>query len=235
MPLYYQLKEILLEYITNQHTDLDVPIPPEVEISAHFEISRPTVRQAINELVVEGYLFRVKGKGTFVSKSKINQSFLRELDSFNNEMREKGLHPSTKVLRATVINSDRKISEALQIPFGMEVIELRRLRFANDEPIVSVITYLPYEKCKAILSKDLENESLYQILQDECGYILKKAVRQLEASLVGEYEAELLRVERGAPIQYIKTITYLSDDTPIEYSLAKYRGDRNKFTFEIER
>ncbi|WP_028562833.1 GntR family transcriptional regulator [Paenibacillus pinihumi] len=233
IPYYYQLKEILLDYITNHHPDRNVPIPAEVDISAHFNVSRPTVRQAINELVVEGYLVRQKGKGTFVMKPKISQAFLQNLESFNNEMTKKGLEPSTKVIGLEVIECDEKAGDALRIPAGSKVIKLRRLRYANDEPIVYVITYLPYDRCLPIMDKNLEFESLYSILREVCGLSLLKAVRNLEAVLAGEYEADLLDIEKGAPIQYIKSVTYLEDGSPIEYSLAKYRGDRSQFTFEL--
>jgi GntR family transcriptional regulator len=232
-PLYYQLKEILLEYIPNHRQDS--PIPTELELSHHFGISRPTVRQAISELVTEGYLYRIKGKGTFVARPKIHQEFLRVLDSFNNEIAKKDLKPSTKVLGMKVIECDKDISKALNIAVGSKVIKLKRLRFVNDEPIVIVTTYLPFNKCNLILEKDFEKESLYTVLEKDCGYILSKAVRELEAILAGEYEASLLKIEEGAPIQFIKSVTYLSDNTPIEYSFAKYRGDRNKFTFEMKR
>lgn len=232
IPLYYQLKEILLEYI-QKNSGSNKQIPTEAELSEHFGISRPTVRQAINELVVEGYLTRYKGKGTFITKPKINQSFLQVIDSFNNEMRQKGLVPSTKVLGLKVVDSDDTISEMLSIGKNSKIIQLRRLRFANGEPIVYVVTYLPYEKCKPIMDKDLEKESLYDLLREVCGFDLLKAVRQLEAILAGEYEAKLLGVVPGAPIQYIRSVTYLTDGSPIEYSLARYRGDRSTFAFEL--
>lgn len=235
IPLYYQLKTILLEYIKEHHTDLESPIPTEVDISEHFGISRPTVRQAINELVVEGYLYRIKAKGTFISKPKIKQDFLLVLDSFNKEMRKKGLNPSTKILNKEVINSDEKVSAALNIPVGSKVIQVSRLRFANDEPIVFVMTYLPYDKCPSIMAKNLESESMYEVLESDCGLLISGATRSLESILAGEFEGRLLGIEKGAPIQYFESIAYLSDGTPIEFSLAKYRGDRNKFTFELKR
>ena len=235
IPLYYQLKTILLEYIKVHHTDMETPIPAEVEISQHFGISRPTVRQAINELVVEGYLYRIKAKGTFISKPKIKQDFLLSLDSFNNEMRKKGLRPSTKILSLEVADSEEKVSEALRLKAGSRVIKLSRLRFADDEPIVFVVTYLPYDKCPAIMTKNLETESMYEILENDCKLPISSAVRSLESILAGEFEAKLLEIEKGSPIQYFESIAYLSDGTPIEFSLAKYRGDRNKFTFELKR
>lgn len=235
IPLYYQLKTILLEYIKVHHTDIETPIPTEVDISEHFAISRPTVRQAINELVVEGYLYRIKAKGTFISKPKIKQDFLLVLDSFNNEMHKKGMIPSTKILNIEVIFSDEKVSNALRLPLGSKVIQLSRVRFANNEPIVFVVTYLPFDKCPGILKKNLEIESMYEILEKECGLLISGATRSLESILAGEFEAKLLQIEKGSPIQFFESIAYLSDETPIEFSLAKYRGDRNKFTFELKR
>ncbi|REK71211.1 GntR family transcriptional regulator [Paenibacillus paeoniae] len=232
VPYYYQLKEILLEYIVEK-PDNNNQIPTEIELSEHFGISRPTVRQAINELVFEGYLTRQKGKGTFITKTKINQSFLQVLESFNHEMVRKGLTPTTKVIGLKVMEADSSIAEMLKIAVNDQVIQLRRLRFANDEPIVYVITYLPYEKCQAIMDKDFQRESLYDLLSKECGFELLKAVRKLEAVLAGEYESQILEIEKGTPIQFIKSVTYLADETPIEYSLAKYRGDRSQFTFEL--
>ncbi|MCX7708778.1 MAG: GntR family transcriptional regulator [Clostridia bacterium] len=235
VPLYYQLKKILFEYISEHHQDVEVPIPTEIELSNHFDISRPTVRQAINELVVEGYLYRVKGKGTFIAKPKINQDFLLKLESFNTEMKEKGFTPSTRILSVEVVRSDEAVSKALKINEGSNVIQLSRLRFADSEPIVYVVTYLPYDKCSNITSMNLAEGSLYEILKQEYHLDVASVTRNLEAVLAGEYEANLLGIEKGAPIQFIESIAQLSDGTPIEYSLARYRGDRNKFTFELHR
>ena len=233
IPLYYQLKEILLEYI--QYAEAGSDFPTELELCEQFDISRPTVRQAINELVVEGYLQRIKGKGTFISEPKIKQDFLVALKSFTEEMQEKGVVPTTKVLEVEKSPCDDKVSAALNIPIGSEVIQLKRLRFANNIPIVLVVTFLPAAKLPDIFSKDFENESLYRIIEEEYGYTIDRATRTLEARVTGEDEAELLGIKEGDPIQFIETIAYLDDGTPIEYSLAEYRGDKSEFTYELKK
>lgn len=235
IPLYFQLKNILLEYITEHHKDKYAPIPTEVDISNHFGISRPTVRQAINSLVAEGYLYRIKGRGTFISKPKFNQNFLQALESYNVEMQRKGLMPSTKLLSLEVIPCDEKVAEALKLASSSRVIKLSRLRYADDEPIVFVVAYLPYDKCPDFVNRNLETESIYEILENDYKLVIDKASRSLESTLAGSFEAELLHIEKGSPIQYFESITYLSDETPIEFSIAKYRGDRNKFAFELKR
>jgi len=234
IPLYYQLKTILLEYI-KEHQGMEEPIPTEVEISEYFGISRPTVRQAINELVVEGYLYRIKAKGTFISKPKITQDFLQTLDSFNNEMRKKGLVPSTKILQKEIVKSDEKIAQVLKLETGADVIRLTRLRSADNEPIVFSITYIPYNVCPSLMDHDLENESLYEVIEKETGKLVSNAVRSLECVTASEFEAKLLNIDKGAPVQYFESIVSLEDGTLVEYSLAKYRSDRSKFTFELRR
>jgi GntR family transcriptional regulator len=231
IPLYYQLKEILLEHI--KESKQGESIPTELELCEQFNISRPTVRQAVNELVVEGYLERLKGKGTFISRSKIRQDFLIYLESFNSEMKRKGLTPTTRVLEFIQEKCDQQVSEALRIKKGSEVIKLRRLRLANVEPIVVVLTFLPARALPGFLLKDLVHGSLYDIIEKEYGLTIDRAMRTLESISAGEYEAELLQIEKGSPIQYIETITYLVDGNPIEFSKAHYRGDRNKFRFEL--
>lgn len=235
IPLYFQLKNILLEYITEHHHDHDAPIPTEVDISNHFGISRPTVRQAINALVVEGYLYRIKGRGTFITRPKIRQEFLQALESYNTEMKKKGLEPSTKVLGLEVEPCDEKTAGALKLNTGDRVIKLSRLRYVNGEPIVFVVTYLPYDRCPGFVNRDLESGSIYEILENDYKLVISRASRSLEPIPAGDFEAKLLLIEKGAPIQYFETVAYLADDTPVEYSLAKYRGDRNKFTFELKR
>ena len=121
VPLYYQLKTLLEEYIEKEHTNYEEPIPTEMEISEAFGISRPTVRQAINSLVVEGKLYRKKSKGTFVNRPKIHQNFLESIQSFNEEMKEKGLTPKTEVLGLEVVACDEEVGRALQLEMGAEL------------------------------------------------------------------------------------------------------------------
>ncbi|MFP4562565.1 MAG: GntR family transcriptional regulator [Spirochaetia bacterium] len=233
IPLYYQLKELLLEVI--KVSEVGTVIPSEMELCSRYNISRPTVRQALKELVVEGHLQRHKGKGTFVSRPKINQDFLLVLESFNDEMQQKGLRPETEVLEFEKTESDRRIREKLALADHEPVIKLRRLRSIDGEPMVLVLTYLPYSLFPGLLDKDMQSASLYGTLEDEYGCILSRSIRTLESRLAGEYEARILGVPKGAPLQYIETTTYRNDGRPVEFSIAQYRGDRNSFTFELSK
>ncbi|MCP4400743.1 MAG: GntR family transcriptional regulator [bacterium] len=233
LPLYYQIKEILLDYI--KHAEEGGLIPAEQELCQHFEVSRQTVRQAITELVSEGYLYRMKGKGTFISERKIRQEFLLVLDSFNDEMRRKGLLPTTKVLEFSLSTCDGEVGKALKAPEGSEVIRLRRLRFVNNEPFVLVLTFLPYDKLSDILSRDFERESLYHVIEEDYGYTIDRATMTFGARMASEYDAHLLGLKTGEATQFVERTTYLDDGNVIEYTTAEYRWDRNTFTLELKK
>lgn len=235
VPLYYQLKTLLEAYIENEHQNYDEPIPTEMEISEVFGISRPTVRQAINSLVVEGRLYRKKSKGTFVMRPKIHQNFLESIQSFNEEMQEKGLTPKTEVLGLEAVNCSEEVGRALQLEVGSRVIRLERLRYAGDEPIVHVISYLPHDLCYKMLNCDFAKVSMYHVMEMDLNLTIEYATRRLEAVLAGSFIAGQLSINKNAAIQYIQTIAYLTNGTPVEYSQANYRGDRSHFTFKLKR
>lgn len=233
LPLYYQIKEMLLEFI--HKSPEGTLIPTEVALCEHFEVSRQTVRQAISELASEGYLTRKKGKGTFVSEHQVKQDFLLMVASFDDEMRRKGFTSTTKVLEFTLEKSDAKMSEILGLKKGSDIVKLRRLRFANSEPFVLVLTYLPYYKMTKIMSVDFNKTSLYKVMEEDYQLTIETASMILESYTAKEFQAKHLGIKVGDPIQMIQRVTYLPDGTPIEFSKAEYRGDRNKFTINLKR
>jgi len=231
IPLYYQLIEVIQNYI-NEHDD-SFPIPTENDLCKIYEISRPTVRQAINELVTEGLIVREKGRGSFINKKKIPQDFLLNIISFNDEMQSKGLKPDTKVLAFCSRKPTPEVMKNLRIKSTDSTYFLSRLRSINGEPIVLVNTYLPSSLTKGILRKNMEKESLYHIIEHDFGYKILRTLRTLEIRKAGKYEASLLNMKEGDPIHFIQTIAFIENDTPIEFSTAYYSGERNKFTVEI--
>lgn len=233
IPLFYQLKMAILEQIKNNKYPVGSLIPTESEFSSIFKISRTTVRQAIVELVKEGWLYRVKGKGTYVSKPKIQQSFIKKLESFNDQIERLGMIPSTEVLELTILKPTNKIIEALNLNFDEKVILLHRIRMANNEPIVTIKTYLPYNLCNFIMNHDLKNERLYKILSLNPQTEIFRVERIVEAIEATKEDSRLLKIKPKKPIQYFESIGYNSNGLPIEFSIARYRGDRNKFEVTV--
>ena len=231
IPLYYQLKELLKEQIKN--SKVGDTIPTEIELCEHFKISRPTVRQAISELVAEGYLRRSKGKGTFVHAPKIRRDFLLVLESFNKEMSEKGFNPSTRLLSLKKTFPDGLVAERLMLPVSSKVMYIRRLRFTDGIPLMVVNSYLPAKMVRGIEKFDLEANSLHFVLKNDYKYEFGRATRSIEAIPAEQKIAELLEIEEGSPVQFIETLIYLTDGTPLKYAKAWYRGDRCRFTYEL--
>src|SRR5690554_6426334 len=138
VPLYYQLKETILSEIKKENYKKGDAIPTEKELSEIFDISRTTVRQPVKELVNEGWLYRVKSKGTFVSSPKINQNFVQSIESFNDEIRNSGRVPRTELIDFNVLVPPEDIAKELGIKPDEQAICVHRIRFADEEPIVTV-------------------------------------------------------------------------------------------------
>jgi len=231
IPLYYQLKQYILEQIKNGEWPAGFQIPAEQQFCDKFNISRPTVRQAVSELVAEGQLLRA-GRFVSIPKPKMAGAFFNTLQSFNSEMVAKNLQPSTKVLRLDVRRHE-EAQERLQT--SSEVIYLERLRFADGEPIVWVETYLPQPAMQALLSVDFEKHSLYETIEKRYPIKISRVERIFEALAATVNEADILDVKKGSPICFVKTIAYNQHDEPLEFSMARYRGDKSKFRVCIER
>ncbi|KHF41672.1 GntR family transcriptional regulator [Halalkalibacter okhensis] len=229
LPLYYQVKELLKKEIHINKIKVGEMIPSERELSDMFDISRPTVRQAINDLVNEGVLKRKKGLGTFVSQPKINQRFLENLTSFKDEMEEKGLPNSTKLLDIKDVDCNDHINKIFHEKYN-KFVYIERLRYVKKSPVVIVSTYIPKELAPDLLKEDLTNFSLYEILQKTYHLNIKNAKRIMEAINASSQEAIWLNIEPNAAVMLIKTIAYLDNQMPFEYTIARYRGDFSSFT-----
>lgn len=232
VPLFYQLKNIILSEIKNGQYKVGDVLPTEAELTEKYEISRTTVRQAMTELVQDGWLHRMKGKGTFVSQPKIqHQTFIKKIESFNEQIKRLGMVPSTEVLELTKISANKEIADILQISEGDDVVYLFRKRMANHEPIVTIQTFLPYKYCLNLFNYDLNEKRLYEILSQNANTKIYRIKRKIEAVEATKEDAQLLGIKQGKPIQFFISTGYNAFDQPIEYSLARYIGSRN--TFEV--
>ncbi len=115
------------------------------------------------------------------------------------------------------------------------MVQIDRLRFVEDDPLVLVTTYLPYQLCPQLVEADLTHRSLYEFLETVCGLTLARGRRTIEAVAADDYQAGLLRIEPGAPLILLDSVSYLEDGTPIEYYKALHRADRSRFEVELIR
>lgn len=233
IPLYFQLKELIVKEIKNGSYQKDSLIPTEKEISEFYGISRTTVRQAISELVQEGWLYRVKSKGTFVSHPKLKQDFIQQLESYEDQIRRSGMVPSTEILELKTMKASSIIAANLNLEVSQKVVFLFRRRFADNEPMVTIKTYLPYDQCAFVLKHDFNKEALYKVLKKTDTTEIKYVNRLVEAAEAVQPDENYLNIKRGKPIQLITSVGFNAYNRPIEYSIARYRGDRNSFRVTV--
>ncbi|MBC8569895.1 GntR family transcriptional regulator [Zongyangia hominis] len=233
VPLYYQLKQYLIGQIRGGKLKVGDMLPTEFDLCEKFGVSRPTVRQAMSEMVAEGYLYRHKGRGTFVSKPKLEGRFFQKLQSYNVEMTQKGLEPATEVLNLKMVEDAEDACVHLGLEPQSKCILLERLRFADGEPMVYLETFMPYDRFGELLEVDFSTLNLYQELEERFHIKIYRARRVLEAIAANEVEAKLLQIKEGEPICYVTTVAYTKDEIAVEYSRARYRGDRNKFSIDL--
>ena len=151
-------------------------------------------------------------------------------------MYRSGMTPSTEVLELKTLKgteAEDSVLKALELRESDSVIFLYRKRMADGEPIVTTKTYLPYKECDFLLSHDLVKEQLYSILSQKDETRIFRIERTVEAIEAKAEDVKLLDMKRGKPIQYFVSIGYNAFGKPIEYTLSRYRGDRNKFEVTV--
>jgi len=235
LPLYAQLKQSLREQIVRGHWKPGDVIPAEPELCRGCGVSRTVVRQALTELALEGLIVRERGRGTFVAPPKLTESAVQRLSGFYEDMSILGHPPVSQVLKQDVVPASKQVAARLALHTGTYVIEIERLRFVHEEPLVLTTTYLPLELCPGLVNADLTRRSLYEYLESECDLSLARGRRTIEAVAADERQARLLRVRKGAPLILLYSVSYLADGRPIEYYLALHRADRSRFEVELVR
>jgi GntR family transcriptional regulator len=231
LPKYYRVKRQLLELTAT--LDAGSPVPPERELARAYGTSRTTVRQALAELVIEGRLLRMQGKGTFVAKPKVAQ--LLELASYTEGMRAHGLHPQTKILDIGYVTADDDLASLLGIRTGGRALRIHRLRLADGEPMSIDTSHLPARRFPGLRRNLERHNSLYETLRIAYGIHLAEAEETIETVLADPHDAALLRVDPGLPLLLLSRHAFDVTGQPVEWAQSWYRGDRYKFVTRLRK
>jgi len=233
IPLYHQLNEILRTQITTGAFKSGGRFLSEGNLQDRYGVSRVTIRRALSGLVDEGLLVREQGRGSFVATPRLEDQ-LRYLTSFTEDAQLHDLETDTQVLDFRVVQ-DAKVARKMKLRPEEQLIKLQRIRSANKEPIALQTAFVRLCYCPQLVERGLIDGSLYKTLEIRYALRLGHARQTLEARPADEYEAKLLGINKGLPALTIERVTYLTDESPVEYVYSVYRGDRYRYTVELKR
>ncbi|WP_367357471.1 GntR family transcriptional regulator [Mesotoga sp.] len=231
IPLYYKLYVDLKESLNSGKYQKGDKLPTEKELCQNYGISRLTVRRAMDELRREGFIERLKGKGTFVTGSKREEQ-LAILTGFTDEARKRGSETRSVVLENKLVRVPADAVELFDIPADAMVVLLKRVRFLEGEPYAIEEAYLNVGadiRFLNITQRDMEKESLYGILRKEFNINISYAEEEMELTRLKKEEARFLRQEQDDCAIMRKRFTYTKSDICIEYVISLYRADKSKF------
>lgn len=230
VPLYVKIKNVIAEQIRDGKLASGELLPSEFRLMQMFNVSRATIRQALGELEMEGLIERRQGVGTFVKAKKIEPE-ITKLTSFSEDMRLRGLKPSSKTLEVENILPDAQIMNYLGLSAKVPVWCVRRLRFANDEPIGLQYLYIP--PWLEVDPEELINLQSYYELLSRKGIKLAHASELLIARNATKREAELLKIKAGRPLLVAERVTYDTRNVCVEYVQFIYRADRYQYRLTL--
>ncbi len=232
-PLYLQIRHAILQAIQDGELPPHQRVPSERELSELMGVSRMTVRQALQALINDGYLYTVPGKGTFVACGPKIEQNLQRLSGFTEEVRKQGFMPGSRVLSVEQIPAGEEEAHALQVSPGTLLLCITRQRLVDNVPVALESAYLVYARFPGLDRIDFNRHSLYEVLQTRYGIRLVHARQCIEAQEANDDVARLLGIAPHQPVLAMERTTYADDEQPVEYVRSYYRADRFRLKVEL--
>jgi len=207
-------------------------VPSETELAAKYKVTRMTVRQAINNLLIDGYIYRHKGRGTFVTFNKMEME--RNSHYLNSEFHDVDGPIDTDLMKFEIIQADEIISARLQLKVGEPVYYIERLKRNNNIVLVYERLYLPVNMYPS-LSEENFPKSFYKYVEDELNWRIKNSVLAIEARGLSKRVAELFHQKEGEPTLYSSSVSYLDNGRAFEYTRSYYNAQYFRFKYNSPR
>lgn len=232
VPLYCQLKNLIIEKIENGEFEADTKIPSEQDFCVQYDISRPTVRQAINELTATGQLYKLRGKGTYVSSQKVYIN-VKDYTGFTDSILD-CKDPNAKNILSIDVLSAQEITKVAEV-FSLRPdnkVEFAVITYTNtlsNDTISLNISYIPLSLFPEICEDIREGRD---ILRGKYPLVPNNAKTLLDIISTDQREAVYLKLQPGQPLIRINNVLYSKSGQPVEYIVTKYRADKTRLQFE---
>jgi GntR family transcriptional regulator len=235
LPVYYQIKQTVKDWIINKEFGPGAKIPSENELAEKFHVNRLTVRQALSQLAQEGFLTAKRGEGTFVTKDRhLIDSFGLEFSGFMDDLFYQVSKSKTKSVKMARIPLPKLVREKLELGSEEgEIVQIKRVRFMEAKPFAYTVNYLPLEIGEKISEKELYKKPLLQIMEQDLGIEFMEAFQTIQASFADAELSEKLGVALGSPILFVERVMYVKGSKPVELVQSSYPGETYKYIVRL--
>jgi GntR family transcriptional regulator len=233
IPMYHQLKELVLEKIESGEWSPGHKLPTEAELSYEYGVSRITVRHAMQLLQNQGLLERKQGRGTFVAQPKVAHD-LTAMYRDGLTVKEMGRQPQLQLVGLELKKPAASVAAKLNLPVSDKVYEMKRLLLGDNEPLMLIASWLPAARFPDFPDHELDSRTMGSVMR-EYGIMEAFQHKEVEVTLLDEEEAALLQTTPGAPALLLTYVNYLPNGEPIEFRRTHVRGDRCKYYIDVDK
>jgi len=232
-PLYVQIRGALRRQILEGSYTPHERLPSETSLMKTFGVSRITIRQALRDLHNEGLVFSAQGKGTFVSKPKAVQNVQR-LQGFGEAMSAQGYEATARLLSIQECRAPKVVAASLQLDPGAELVEIKRVRYLNRDPVSIENSYFPLAIGRRFFGQDLSGD-IFPMLENDFGISLGAADIAIDSTLADEECQYHLNLKVGEPVLRVERLTHDASGRPVDFEYLCFRGDAFKYQFRVDR
>lgn len=237
LAIYYQLKQVLIEKIKSGDFKENEQIPTEAELCKMFNISKAPVRQALTELESENHIYKIRGKGSFVSSNYIKQP-MAKLHSFTEDIEEIGHKPGARLLGKSIVPADFEVARALNIKEGGKTLQAVRIRYIDDEIYSLNYSYFSINKFPEIEQLDFNALSIYKVIEQGLNCEIVRAIQTLEATATSPTISKIIDRQIGSPLLLMSRVTFIRKDLkemPLEFVKVYFMPDKYKCEVQLSK
>ena len=230
IPKYLQIRQWVLGMINRGRIKVGDRIPTEEELAKKFSVNRMTVRQALDELVLEKMIVRKRGEGTVLVSTRPRGYIygLENISAFDDDMEMHGIMPIHEIVSMEAVTPDERIADLLELESDKQAIETVSVKRVENEAVLIEKSFISYDEFKPLLEMEI-TDSFYHLLVEEFGVELHHSTQIFQAVLPGKYEMDIFNLSQPEPCMLLESTIYDSDEIPVEVLYSYYRGDRYRF------